>query len=82
MPDGDGWKVSATSGTAHVNLSVQCYAGGFISVDQDVFFTMVADVEVQDDGGVHITIDRQGDPPPIRTSALSRSRARLVGSTS
>lgn len=64
VPDGDGWKVSATSGTAHVNLSVQCYAGGFISVDQDVFFTMVADVEVQDDGGVHITIDRQGDPPP------------------
>lgn len=64
VPDGDSWKVSATSGTAHINLTVQCYAGGFITVDEDVFFTMVADVQVQDDGGVHITIDRQGEAPP------------------
>lgn len=64
VPDGNDWTVSATTGTAHIALTVQCYTGVTIEVDQDVYFTMVADVDVREDGGVHITIDREGDQPP------------------
>lgn len=65
VPDGDDWRVSATSGVAHISLSVQCYSNGaIIPIDEDVHFTMVAAVDVRDDGGVHITIDRDGEQPP------------------
>ncbi|NHI16068.1 hypothetical protein [Microbacterium excoecariae] len=59
VPDGDDWRVSPTSGRAHVTLTVQDYfTGALVPVDEDVYFTMVAEVDVGDDGSVHITIDR------------------------
>lgn len=65
VPDGDDWRVSSTSGVAHISLSVLCYSNGaVIPVDEDVHFTMIAEVDVRDDGGVHITIDRDGEQPP------------------
>ncbi|WP_036319904.1 hypothetical protein [Microbacterium indicum] len=59
VPDGDSWKVSPASGTAHVTLTVQDYfTGSLIPIDEDVYFTMVADVHVRDDGVAAIDIDR------------------------
>ncbi|WP_162621920.1 hypothetical protein [Microbacterium suaedae] len=62
VPAEDDWEVSATSGMARLSLTVRDYiTGAFVPVERDVYFTMVADVDVRDDGTVHITIDRAGD---------------------
>src|SRR5699024_5264431 len=37
VPDGDDWRVSSTSGVAHISFSVLCYSNGaVIPVDEDV----------------------------------------------
>ncbi|WP_156761711.1 hypothetical protein [Microbacterium karelineae] len=62
VPAGDDWTVSATSGMARLSLTVlDYYSGALVPVEREVYFTMVADVDVRDDGAVHITIDRAGD---------------------
>lgn len=62
VPAGDDWEVSATSGMARLSLTVRdYYSGTLVPVEREVYFTMVADVDVRDDGAVHITIDRAGD---------------------
>ncbi len=62
VPDGDDWRVSPTSGMVRLSLTLQNYYTGVLEpVERDVYFTMVASVEVSDDGGVHITIDQAGN---------------------
>ncbi len=62
VPDGDDWEVSATSGMAKLSVTIQdYYTGALVPVEREVFFTMVADVDVRDDNSVEITIDSAGD---------------------
>jgi hypothetical protein len=43
---------------ARLTVTVYDYfTGALVAVDRDVYFTMVADVDVREDGDVHITID-------------------------
>ena len=57
-PDGDDWQVRPASGMARLNVTIaDYYTGALVKLDRDVYFTMVADVDVREDGGVHITID-------------------------
>ena len=57
-PDGDNWSVKPASGMARLTVTVaDYYTGALVQLDRDVYFTMVADVDVREDGGVHITID-------------------------
>ena len=58
VPDGDSWKVAPANGMARLSVTVNdYYTGALVTVDRDVYFTMVADVDVREDGDVHITID-------------------------
>jgi len=58
VPDGDSWNVAPANGKARLTLTVYDYfTGALVNVERDVYFTMVADVDVREDGDVHITID-------------------------
>ncbi|GGF50094.1 hypothetical protein GCM10010922_27570 [Microbacterium sorbitolivorans] len=58
VPDGDSWQVAPANGKARLTLTVYDYfTGALVNVERDVYFTMVADVDVREDGDVHITID-------------------------
>lgn len=58
VPDGDDWQVAPANGMARLTVTVNDYfTGALVEVDRDVYFTMVADVDVREDGDVHITID-------------------------
>lgn len=58
VPNGDGWQVAPANGMARLTVTVNDYfTGALVEVDRDVYFTMVADVDVREDGDVHITID-------------------------
>ena len=57
-PHGNDWRVAPTSGMARLTVTVyDYYTGTLVPVERDVYFTMVADVDVREGGDVHITID-------------------------
>ncbi|MBP2437005.1 hypothetical protein [Microbacterium amylolyticum] len=59
VPDGDGWRISPTTGVMHLTLTMQRYFDGVMEqVDEDVHFAMDGTVEIHEGGSVEIVINK------------------------
>lgn len=67
QPDGEGWKISPTPATVHIQLEVKSLYDGSVShVDQDVPFDVDGTIRFLPDGSasISITSPEQSSPPP------------------
>ena len=67
QPDGEGWKITPTPATVHVELEVKSLYDGSVShVDEDLPFEMDGTIRFQPDGSasISITSPEQSPSPP------------------
>ena len=61
VPDGEGWAIPPTGGTAHIVVDILAiYDGSITHVDEDVPFTMVGTIDIGLDGTASIRVSEPG----------------------